>query len=290
MAGTTSKAILPIWLGPYEYGEGYERLWQAGLPVFRNIRNALNAARGLDQPPGAERRTAGAGAAGPEQSGDRSPAAAAARPGPDGGGRLLREEEATDWLEQRGFRFARHLTADSAVSAVSAARSIGYPVVVKGTGVAHKSEGGLVKTGLMDENAVRAAAADILGRGCSGLLVAKHEAGGIELLLGVSTDEVFGPVIVIGAGGVTAEAVRDVARAVLPLTEATVNRMLSSLRIAPLLDGWRGQPPVDRAALVETVMRLAALAAQGELTELDINPLLARPDGVVGLDALVRLR
>jgi acyl-CoA synthetase (NDP forming) len=120
--------------------------------------------------------------------------------------------------------------------------------------------------------------------------VAKHEAGGIELLLGVSTDEVFGPVIVVGAGGVTAEAVRDVARAVLPLTEATVNRMLSSLRIAPLLDGWRGQPPVDRAALVETVMRLAALAAQGEITELDINPLLARPDGVVGLDALVRLR
>jgi acyl-CoA synthetase (NDP forming) len=216
--------------------------------------------------------------------------AAAARPQPDGAGRLLREEEATDWLEQRGFRFARHLTADSADSAAESARDIGYPVVVKGTGVAHKSEGGLVKTGLTDENAVRAAASDILGRGCSGLLVAKHEAGGIELLLGVSTDEVFGPVIVVGAGGVTAEAVRDVARAVLPLTEATVNRMLSSLRIAPLLDGWRGQPPVDRAALVETVMRLAALAAQGEITELDINPLLARPDGVVGLDALVRLR
>jgi acyl-CoA synthetase (NDP forming) len=289
VAGTTSKAILPIWLGPYEYGEGYERLWQAGLPVFRNIRNALNAARALINHParnGELRELARLVRSSPVTV---APAAAAARPGPDGGGRLLREEEATDWLEQRGFRFARHLTADSADSAVSAARSIGYPVVVKGTGVAHKSEGGLVKTGLMDENAVRAAAADILGRGCSGLLVAKHEAGGIELLLGVSTDEVFGPVIVIGAGGVTAEAVRDVARAVLPLTEATVNRMLSSLRIAPLLDGWRGQPPVDRAALVETAMRLAALAAQGELAELDINPLLARPDGVVGLDALVRL-
>ena len=103
-----------------------------------------------------------------------------------------------------------------------------------------------VVTAASGAEAVRAAASDILGRGCSGLLVAKHEAGGIELLLGVSTDEVFGPVIVVGAGGVTAEAVRDVARAVLPLTEATVNRMLSSLRIAPLLDGWRGQPPVDQ--------------------------------------------
>ncbi|HZE49028.1 MAG TPA: acetate--CoA ligase family protein, partial [Jatrophihabitantaceae bacterium] len=73
-------------------------------------------------------------------------------------------------------------------------------------------------------------------------------------------------------------------------TEAAVSRMLSGLRIAPLLDGWRGQPPVDRAALVEAVLRLADLAAQGEIVELDINPLLVRPDGVIGLDALVRLR
>jgi acetate---CoA ligase (ADP-forming) len=288
VAPTASKAILPIWLGPYEYGEGYERLWQAGLPVFRNIRNALNAARALINHP--SRNGELQELARLVRSSSVAAAAAisvAARP--DGAGRLLREEEATAWLEQRGFQFARHLAADSPDSAVAAARNIGYPVVVKGTGVAHKSESGLVRTGLTDDNGVRAAASDILGQGCSGLLVAKHEAGGIELLLGVSTDEVFGPVIVVGAGGVTAEAVRDVARAVLPLTEATVHRMLSSLRIAPLLDGWRGQPPVDRAALVDTVMRLAALAAQGEITELDINPLLARPGGVVGLDALVRL-
>jgi acetate---CoA ligase (ADP-forming) len=76
---------------------------------------------------------------------------------------------------------------------------------------------------------------------------------------------------------------------VLPVTEATVARMLSGLRIAPLLDGWRGQPPVDKNALVQTIMRLADLCAQGEITELDINPLLARADGVIGLDALLRL-
>jgi acetate---CoA ligase (ADP-forming) len=281
VAPTVAKPILPIWLGPYEYGEGYERLWRAGLPVFRNIRNALDAARALINHPA--------------RNGELRELARLVRdssvavPRPDGPGRLLREEEATAWLEQRGFRFARHLAVASAKSAVEAARSIGYPVVIKGTGVAHKSEGGLVRTGLNGDDEVRAAASDILGKGCPGLLVAKHEAGGIELLLGVSTDEVFGPVIVVGAGGVTAEAIRDVARAVLPLTEATVNRMLSSLRIAPLLDGWRGQPPVDRAALVDTIMRLAALAAAGEIAELDINPLLARPDGVVGLDALIRL-
>lgn len=172
---------------------------------------------------------------------------------------------------------------------MKAAAEIGYPVVVKGTGVTHKSEGGLVATNRRDDDEVQRAAADILGRGATGLLVAKHESGGVELLLGVSNDDVFGPVIVVGAGGVTAEAVRDVARAVLPVTEATVARMLSGLRIAPLLDGWRGQPPVDRDALAETVLRLAQLCTQGEILELDINPLLARADGVIGLDALVRL-
>src|SRR6202035_4145121 len=150
VAGTTSKAILPIWLGPYEYGEGYERLWQAGLPVFRNIRNALNAARALINHParnGELRELARLVRSSPVTV-SAAVSAAAARPEHGGAGRRVREEEATDWLEQRGFRFARHLTADSADSAVEAAGVIGYPVVVKGTGVAHKSEGGLVKTGL----------------------------------------------------------------------------------------------------------------------------------------------
>jgi acyl-CoA synthetase (NDP forming) len=281
VAQRPSKPILPIWLGPYEYGENYEKLWAAGLPVLRNVRNALSAARALLNHPARNaelRRLA-------EQV-RRGAAVASRRGGPQ---RVLQEHEATTWLEQRGFRFARRLPADSPEAAVKAAAEIGYPVVIKGTGVAHKSEGGLVAANRRDEAEVQRAAADILGRGSSGLLVAKHESGGVELLLGVSTDDVFGPVIVVGAGGVTAEAVRDVARAVLPVTEATVARMLSGLRIAPLLDGWRGQPPVDRDALVETVLRLAQLCTQGEIVELDINPLLARADGVIGLDALVHL-
>jgi acyl-CoA synthetase (NDP forming) len=281
VAQRASKPILPIWLGPYSCGENYEKLWAAGLPVLRNIRNALSAARALLGHP----------ARSPElrQLAQlvRGGAAVVSRRG--GPGRVLQEHEAATWLEQRGFRFARCLLAGSPEAAVKAAAEIGYPVVVKGTGVAHKSEGGLVATNRRDDNEVQRAAADILGRGATGLLVAKHESGGVELLLGVSTDDVFGPVIVVGAGGVTAEAVRDVARAVLPVTEATVRRMLSGLRIAPLLDGWRGQPPVDHGALVETVLRLAQLCSEGEITELDINPLLARPDGVIGLDALIRL-
>jgi acyl-CoA synthetase (NDP forming) len=281
-AATATKPILPIWLGPYEYGEGYERLWAAGLPVFRNIRNALSAARALINHPA--------------RHGELQRLAQRVRGGvteavrPAGRERVLHEDAATSWLEERGFPFARHLTADSAEAAAKASADIGYPVVVKGTGVAHKSEDGLVATHLADADQVHQAATEILARGSTGLLVAKHESGGVELLLGVAADDVFGPVIVVGTGGVTAEAVEDVARAVLPLTESTVERMLSSLRIAPLLRGWRGQPAIDRAALVTTILRLADLAATGEIAELDINPLLARPDGVIGLDAFVRLR
>jgi len=283
VAPRASKPILPIWLGPYEYGENYEKLWAAGLPVMRNIRNALSAARALLGHPARRPEL--------QRLAEQVRAGAASVPrrgaGPE---RVLPEPEAMSWLEQRGFRFARRSLADSPEAAVKAAAEIGYPVVVKGTGAAHKSESGLVAVGLRDDEEVQRAAAGILGRGAGGLLVAKHESGGVELLLGVSTDDVFGPVIVVGAGGVTAEAIRDVARAVLPVTEATVARMLSGLRIAPLLDGWRGQPPVDKEALVETVLRLASLCAEGEIVELDINPLLARPDGVIGLDAFLRLR
>ena len=121
------------------------------------------------------------------------------------------------------------------------------------------------------------------------LLVARHESGGVELLVGLSTDPVLGPVVVVGSGGVTAEAIRDVQRSVLPLTRERAATMLSRLHIAPLLDGWRGAPAADKEDLIETILRVAALAESGAVLEMDINPLLARPDGVIGLDALVRL-
>jgi acyl-CoA synthetase (NDP forming) len=173
---------------------------------------------------------------------------------------------------------------------VDAAQRIGFPVVLKGRGATHKSERGFVHLGLRSPEALRAAAETMTQAGASGFLVAREETGGVELLAGISTDPILGPVLVLGAGGVTAEAVRDVQRAVLPVTRTRVATMISRLRIAPLLDGWRGAPGCDRDAIVDVVLRLAALAADGEIVELDINPLLARPDGVIGLDALLRLR
>lgn len=155
--------------------------------------------------------------------------------------------------------------------------------------MSHKSEHGLVVTRLADAQAVHTAADRLLAEGAVGLLVAQQVSGGVELLVGVCTDPVLGPVVVVGAGGVTAEVQRDVSRSVLPLTRERARDMLSELRIAPLLDGWRGAPAVDREAVVDVLMRVAEIAASGEIVELDVNPLLARPEGAVGLDALVGL-
>ena len=163
-------------------------------------------------------------------------------------------------------------------------------MVVKGTGVAHKSEGGLVATGLRTDQEVHDAASGILGKGCSSLLVARHESGGVELLLGVSTDDVFGPVIVVGAA---ASPPRRPVMSPAPSCRSPRpqrNGCCPAWRIAASCSAaGAASRTANRAALVEMIMRLAALAAEGEIAELDINPLLARPDGVIGLDALVRL-
>jgi acyl-CoA synthetase (NDP forming) len=163
-------------------------------------------------------------------------------------------------------------------------------MVVKGLGPAHKSELGLVALNLADDHAVRVATSGILAHpGVDRVLVARHISGGTELLVGVSTDPLLGPVVVLGAGGVAAEALGDVSRSVLPLTRARAQYMVESLRIAPLLSGWRGAPAADRDAIVDLLLTVGDIAAGGEVAELDINPLLATAHGVVGLDALVRL-
>lgn len=278
-AGATIP-ILPIWLGPFRRDLGYDDLWAAGLPVFHSIRKAVLAARAL--------------LAHPARNSALQDVAKLARSLPPiqpvvTAGPVLDEDAATSWLTERGFVFAERRKAGSIAEAVTAARAIGLPVVVKGLGAAHKSEHGLVHADLRTAEDVAAAAEHVLAKGVGELLVARHERGGIELLAGITTDPVLGPVILVGAGGVTAEAVRDVQRSVLPLTRERVHTMLSRLRIAPLLDGWRGAPPIDREALVDTIMRLGAVAESGVVTEIDINPLLVRPGGVIGLDALVRL-
>ena len=177
--------------------------------------------------------------------------------------------------------------------AAAAATQIGYPVVLKALGLPHKSDAGGVVLGLAGEAELRAAVADMHGRlGAPGYCVeAMAElSGGVELIVGVRTDPRFGPVAMVGLGGVFTEVLRDVAFALAPISPATAKRLLTGLRGAPLLHGVRGRPPVDLDAAAQAISTVTEVAAtHPEIAELEINPLLATPAGALGLDARVVL-
>ncbi|HEX4356489.1 MAG TPA: acetate--CoA ligase family protein [Pseudonocardia sp.] len=187
---------------------------------------------------------------------------------------------------------ATHPT-DPGDRAAEAAARIGYPVVLKALGLLHKSDAGGVALGLADEAALRTALADMHGRlGAPGYCVeAMAElSGGVELIVGVRTDPRFGPVAMVGLGGIFTEVLRDVAFALAPVSADTAARLLAGLRAAALLHGVRGRPPVDLAAAalaVSTVTEVAA--AHPEIAELEVNPLLATPAGALALDARIVL-
>ena len=274
----STKPILVIWSGPTADHPAYRQLWDAGFPVFRNFRNAIRAAKALFNHPA--RRSS--------LHDHAKVARALVIPELPTGEEVLAEAAATAWLEARGIPFAPRREAGTVDQAVAAADDLGYPVVLKGTGVAHKSEQGLVVLDLRTSDEVRRAATDLLTKS-DGLLVAKQITGGVELLVGIVRDPELGPVILVGSGGTSAEAINDVSRSVLPLTRERAEEMLDRLRLAPLLGPWRGRPAVDRDALVDVLLTLADLAVSEPIIELDVNPVLARADGIFGLDALVRL-
>jgi acetate---CoA ligase (ADP-forming) len=279
VAASATKPILPVWSSISAQSADYQRLWDSGLPVFRNVRNALAAAAALLNHP-ARRPDLRSLADLPEQI--------LYPPVQHHGTRVLDEYEAMSWLSGNGMSFAPHALCYDMETAVAVAEELGYPVVLKGRGQSHKTEHGLVLLNLHDLDAVRAGARELLRRS-DGIIVAKQIADGIELLLGSTTDPVLGPVLALGAGGVTAEASQDVALATLPLTRGHAERMINSLRVSRVFDGWRGQPAIDRAAVGDAMMTMADIVASHPVVECEINPLLARADGVVGLDALVRL-
>jgi len=185
-------------------------------------------------------------------------------------------------------------------AAVVAAERLGYPVVVKAIapGLVHKSDVGGVVLGLDSREAVERAARGILGRlrdsgtPPSGFVVQRQVSGGVEALVGVTTDASLGPILVAGMGGVAVELLRDVAFRLTPVSDLDAREMLAGLRTARLLDGYRGSPPADREALVGAILTISALVESvPELLELELNPLkvLAPGQGVVIVDARMRI-
>jgi len=186
-----------------------------------------------------------------------------------------------------------------ATEAVSAAAALSGPVALKAIahGLTHKTDAGGVALGLEGESAVRRGAQQIetavtkAGHRLEGLSVQPMAAPGVELLLGVVHDESFGPVIACGAGGTSAELLKDVAVRITPLTDLDSDEMVRSLRTFPLLDGYRGAERCDVGAIADVLLRLSALVdAHPEIAELDFNPVVARPDGALILDARVRVQ
>lgn len=188
------------------------------------------------------------------------------------------------------------VVADAAAAA-AAATEIGFPVVAKlcGDRIAHKTERGLVRLALGDAAAVEAAAADLLAAatpddGDVGVLVAPMVSGNRELIAGMSRDPQFGPTVMIGVGGILAEAVADVAIALVPVEAVDAEDLIDSLTTQELLGAFRGEPAVDRAAIVEVVTALSRLAAEhDEVVSVDLNPLIIVDGRPVAVDALVEV-
>ena len=194
-------------------------------------------------------------------------------------------------LEEAGVRFCREALATSADEAVAAAERLGYPVVVKAdaAGLTHKTEVGGVILDVADAAAVRAACATLSGHARATRFVVQQRLGpGVELLLGARRDEVFGPVVVVGAGGVLTETMREVSVRLATLGEGEAYEMLEEGVLPRLLAGPRGLRPVARAPLVAAIHTIAALMlAEPRVAEIDVNPLIAAGADVVAVDALV---
>jgi acyl-CoA synthetase (NDP forming) len=206
----------------------------------------------------------------------------------------MTEHEAKQLLGAYGITVTKEALVSSAAAAVKAASALGYPVVLKASSrtVTHKSDRGLVRVGLDSAKAVRDAYASIAPHSDGGVLVSEEVQGGTECVVGVSTDELFGPVVMFGLGGVFVEVFEDVSFRVPPFDLAEARRMVNEVRGSALLSGARGRAKGDVKALVDTIMKVQRLAVDNadRLVELDINPLVVLPKGVVALDALAVTR
>lgn len=200
------------------------------------------------------------------------------------------EAEALRLLADFGLTVTPCAMAKDESEAVEAAMRIGFPVALKTAGAAHKSDVDGVRLNLADPVALRQAHRDLAVRLGPRVVVARMVRDkGVEMMLGLQRDPDFGPVVLLGFGGIHAEILKDAVFALPPFDAAEARRLIGRLRLRPLLDGVRGAPAADIDALAEAVARFSALAAAlGDRVEaIDVNPILVLPHGAVAVDALV---
>jgi acetyltransferase len=216
------------------------------------------------------------------------------------GRRTLSESESKALIAAWDVPVSREARATSADDAVTAAERIGYPVALKveSPDILHKPEAGVIRLGLQDKDQVRAAYEAVMANATryapeaaiSGVLVQEMVSGGVEVIVGIAYDDQLGPMLLFGTGGVLVEVYQDVALRCCPITRTEALEMVSEVKGARLLQGFRGQTPMDVEVLADVLVNVSHLAVNldGSLAELDINPLLVLPVGlgVKAVDAL----
>jgi len=215
-------------------------------------------------------------------------------------GRWLLPDEVATLLGAYGVPMAAWRLATTPAAAGAAAVEIGGRVALKGVApkLIHKTEARAVVLNLEGAEAVKQAAVEMAARiAAQGTTVEKFfiqqmvPSGGVEMLVGVVHDKLFGPVVACGAGGTAVEVLKDVKVRITPLTDRDAHEMVTTLRTFPLLDGFRGAPKCDVAGLEEVLLRIAAMVEQHpEISEMDCNPVIVRPEGAVVVDARIRIQ
>lgn len=211
---------------------------------------------------------------------------------------LLNEIEAKQLLQEAGIPVTTTVLAKTREEARTQAERVGYPVVLKivSPDIAHKSDVGGVKVGLADSAAVDAAFDEIVASAkkavpnanITGVAVQTVAPPGTEVIVGMTTDPQFGPVMMFGLGGIMVEVLKDVSFRIVPLTERDAAQMIDEIKGHAVLEGVRGQPPVDKAALCDAILKVAAFVEQHpEVQELDLNPMFAYADGAIAVDARI---
>ncbi len=215
-------------------------------------------------------------------------------------GRTLSEVEAKRLLAEAGLPVVETRLTATKKDAIEAAESLGYPVALKivSPEITHKSDAGGVKLNLSSTEAVAEAFDAIMEAGrraapeatIDGVAVQRMAEPGIEVIVGVSTDAQFGPVLMFGLGGVLVEVLKDVAFRVIPITPRDARQMVREIQGYPLLQGYRGQEPADVEALEGLLVQLSRFVEQHpEIEELDLNPVFAYPKGALAVDARIVL-
>jgi acyl-CoA synthetase (NDP forming) len=299
VAETTAKPIFVVWGSPVGTEPAYvDGLLQSRVPVFRTFANCVRAVRAyLDYWDFVDHYES------PFDDAPTKPLPAAKKArailASAESGTALSEFASKQVLRAYGIKTTDDALCKTAAEAVKAAKAIGFPVVLKVSSpdLLHKSDAGLVRLGVVAPKEVRAVFDELLARAkradrkarIEGVIVSEMVSGGVETLVGISHDPLFGPVVTVGLGGIFVEVLHDVTFRVPPFHRDEAQHMVDELKGAALLRGVRGAKPVDEQALVDTIMKVQRLALDlaGDVAELDVNPLVVRSRGAVALDALV---